>query len=69
VRRVAPSRLSRTRFTDRLSSTIGPNKACGGINYMEVRIVNVPETKVAVLEHRGSPEAERESIAKYVAWR
>ena len=36
---------------------------------MEVKIVNFPETKVAVLEHRGSPAFEHESVKKLIAWR
>lgn len=36
---------------------------------MEVKIVEFPETKVAVLEHHGSPALEHESVKKLVAWR
>jgi AraC family transcriptional regulator len=36
---------------------------------MEVRIVEFPETKVAVIEHLGSPALEHESVRKLVAWR
>jgi AraC family transcriptional regulator len=36
---------------------------------MDVRIVNFPATRVAVLEHRGSPALEHESVRKLVAWR
>jgi AraC family transcriptional regulator len=36
---------------------------------MNVQIVQFPETKVAALEHRGSPDRERESIKKLVQWR
>ncbi len=36
---------------------------------MNVEIVNFPETKVAVLEHKGSPATEYESIKKLIAWR
>jgi AraC family transcriptional regulator len=36
---------------------------------MKVKIMNFPETKVAVIKHRGSPETKHESIKKMVAWR
>jgi AraC family transcriptional regulator len=36
---------------------------------MDVQIVDFPETKVAVLEHRGSPALEHESVRKLIAWR
>jgi len=36
---------------------------------MEVKIVNFPETKVAVLEHHGSPALEHDSVKKLIAWR
>ena len=36
---------------------------------MEVRIVDFPETRVAVLEHRGAPELEHETAREFVAWR
>lgn len=36
---------------------------------MLVEMVSFPETKVAVIEHHGSPELEDESIKKLVAWR
>ena len=36
---------------------------------MNVEIVNFPETKVAVIEHHGSPKLEHESIYKLVSWR
>jgi len=36
---------------------------------MEVMIVDFPETKVAVLEHRGPPALEHESVKKLIAWR
>lgn len=36
---------------------------------MEVKIINFPEIKVAVLEHHGSPETEHESVKKLIAWR
>jgi len=36
---------------------------------MEVKIVNFPETRVAVIEHRSSPATEHESVKKLIAWR
>ena len=36
---------------------------------MDVRIVDFPETRVAVFEHRGPPHLEHETTAKLVAWR
>jgi len=36
---------------------------------MNVRIIDFPETKVAVLEHRGPPTLEHETIQKLIAWR
>ena len=36
---------------------------------VEVKIINFPETKVAVLEHKGPPETEHESVNKLIAWR
>ncbi len=36
---------------------------------MDVKIIKFPETKVAVLEHRGSPALEPNSIKKFIAWR
>ncbi len=36
---------------------------------MEVSIVQFPETPVAVVEHRGSPALEHESVLKMIAWR
>ncbi len=36
---------------------------------MDVRIVVFPDTKVAALEHRGSPDLEYESIRKFIEWR
>ena len=36
---------------------------------MDVQIVDFPETKVAVLEHRGSPALEPESVRKLITWR
>jgi AraC family transcriptional regulator len=35
----------------------------------QVRIVNVPDTSVAVLEHRGDPALIGESIRRFIAWR
>ncbi len=36
---------------------------------MNVEIVDFPKTKVAVIEHLGSPELEHESVKKLIAWR
>jgi AraC family transcriptional regulator len=36
---------------------------------MEVRIVNFPETKVAVLEHHGPPEFENDTARRLIEWR
>lgn len=36
---------------------------------MNVDIVNFPKTKVAVIEHLGSPRLEHESVKKLIAWR
>ncbi|MCF8581866.1 AraC family transcriptional regulator [Enterobacter ludwigii] len=36
---------------------------------MEVKIVDFPQTKVAILHHRGSPDLVNESTAKFIAWR
>lgn len=35
----------------------------------QVEIVDFPETKVAVLEHRGAPELEHQTALKLVRWR
>ena len=36
---------------------------------MEVRIVEFPETRVAVAEHRGPPQLEYETSKKLIEWR
>jgi len=36
---------------------------------MDVKIINFPATKVAVLEHHGSPTLEHVSIKKLISWR
>ena len=36
---------------------------------MDIRIVDFEETKVAVLEHRGSPERVLETAGQFIAWR
>jgi len=36
---------------------------------MQVNIVNFPETKVAVLEHRGVPSLVNESVSTFIDWR
>lgn len=35
----------------------------------DVQIFQFPETKVAALEHRGSPHREHETVRKLIAWR
>ena len=34
-----------------------------------VETIDFPETKIAVLEHRGAPKALKSSIAKFIEWR
>ena len=36
---------------------------------MDVEIINFPKTKIAVVEHHGSPTLEIESIKKLIEWR
>ncbi len=36
---------------------------------MEVEIVTFPETRVAIIEHRGSPALEYSTVRKLVAWK
>lgn len=36
---------------------------------MQVEIVTFPETRVAVIEHRGPPALEYESLGKLIAWK
>lgn len=36
---------------------------------MEVNIVDFPQTQVAMLQHRGSPELVNDSAATFIAWR
>lgn len=36
---------------------------------MKVHIENFPETRVAVIEHRGDPASEYETIRKLIAWK
>ena len=36
---------------------------------MQVEIITFPETKVAVIEHRGSPDREHETVRKLIAWK
>ncbi|SMH56596.1 AraC family transcriptional regulator [Azospirillum agricola] len=40
-----------------------------GFRNGEVRIVAVPDIRVAVLEHRGDPALIGESIRRFIAWR
>jgi AraC family transcriptional regulator len=41
----------------------------GDARVMDVEIVMFPETKVAAVEHRGSPATEYETARKLIAWR
>lgn len=36
---------------------------------MDVNIVNFPEMKVALLEHRAAPELVNNSVMRFIAWR
>lgn len=36
---------------------------------MDVQIVIFPETKVAAIEHRGSPALEHDTAKKLIAWK
>lgn len=36
---------------------------------MDVKIVNFPETKIAVLEHRGAPEEVNNTVRTFIEWR
>lgn len=36
---------------------------------MQVKIISFPETKVALIEHRGSPALEYETAKKLIAWK
>lgn len=36
---------------------------------MDVRIIDFPTTKVAMLQHRGSPDLVNASVANFIAWR
>lgn len=40
-----------------------------GEKTMDVNIVDFPETRVALLEHRGPPDTVLETAAKFIAWR
>lgn len=40
-----------------------------GVEKMDVKIVDFPETKIALLEHRGTHERLFDSVAKFIAWR
>jgi len=37
--------------------------------YMDVQIVIFPETKVAAIEHHGSPQFEHDTVRKLIAWK
>jgi len=39
------------------------------LNSLTVKVVDFPETKIAVVEHYGTAEKEYESVKKLVAWR
>ena len=39
------------------------------IHCMQVKIVTFPETKVAVIEHRGSPALEHETVRNLITWK
>jgi hypothetical protein len=41
----------------------------GSRNSMDVQIVEFPETKVAAIEHFGSPALEHDTVRKLVAWK
>lgn len=49
------------------TATVGPLREFRV--YMEVRIVEFPETTVAVAEHRGPPDLEHETAKKLIEWR
>ena len=36
---------------------------------MDVKIVDFPQTHVAMLQHRGSPDRVNDSAATFIAWR
>lgn len=57
--------LIRTRYTGARTA----NTLLGFDKSMEVKIVDFPETKVAVIEHLGSPAFEHEPVKKLMAWR
>ena len=38
-------------------------------NSMQVKIVDFPDTRVAVLEHRGPPASLMNSVSQFIAWR
>lgn len=40
-----------------------------GINIMEVKVIDFPETKVAVIEHHGSPDRVYETASRFITWR
>ena len=40
-----------------------------GHKTMQVNIIDFPETKVALLEHRGSHDRVFETVAKFISWR
>jgi len=40
-----------------------------GNDVMQVKLVEFPETRVAVLEHRGDPELINDSVSTFIEWR
>ena len=36
---------------------------------MHIEIIDFPETLVAAIEHRGTPDSEHESVRRLIAWR
>jgi DNA gyrase inhibitor GyrI len=40
-----------------------------GAKTMEIKIVDFPQTQVAMLQHRGNPDRVNDSAAKFIAWR
>jgi len=40
-----------------------------GVERMDVRIVDFPETKIALIEHRGSPNKILETAGQFIKWR
>lgn len=47
----------------------GPFRMNAGKPSVQVKVIEFKETKVAALEHRGSPELIHESVQTFIAWR